>query len=105
LLPLINSTSQHEQSTARRQAINTRVQGSAADIIKMAMIAAENDKTLKDLGARLILQVHDELLLEAPENNAQKAGKRLAEIMEGVIKLDVPLVADWGVGRTWAEAH
>jgi len=105
LLPNINSTNKMEQSTARRQAINTRVQGSAADIIKMAMIAAENDTDLKDLGARLILQVHDELLLEAPKDKAEQAGKRLAGIMENVITLDVPLVADWGVGRTWADAH
>ena len=105
LLPDIHSTSQHEQSTARRQAINTRVQGSAADIIKMAMIKAENDDKLKELGARLILQVHDELLLEAPEDNARAAGERLAELMRGVCELDVPLEVDHGVGKTWAEAH
>lgn len=105
LLPNIHSANQHEQSTARRQAINARVQGSAADIIKMAMIEAENDKVLKGLGARLILQVHDELLLEAPEENAGAAGERLSAIMTGVIDLDAPLVVDWGPGRTWAEAH
>jgi DNA polymerase-1 len=105
LLPDIHSASKQEQALARRQAINTRVQGSAADIIKMAMIKAEHDDTLRGLGAGLILQVHDELLLEAPDKNADAAGDRLAEIMTGVIELDVPLSVDHGVGRTWADAH
>ncbi|MDY7001381.1 MAG: DNA polymerase I [Thermodesulfobacteriota bacterium] len=105
LLPDINSRNQHMQSTARRQAINTLIQGSAADIIKMAMLEVDGDKTLAGLDAKLILQVHDELLLEAPKDKAHDAGARLEKIMAGIYPLAVPLAVDWGVGKTWAEAH
>ncbi|MBU1003928.1 MAG: DNA polymerase I [Proteobacteria bacterium] len=105
LLPDINSHNKNQQSQARRQAINTLIQGSAADIIKLAMLAADHDLPLKDLGARLILQVHDELLLECPAASAEQAAARLEEIMAGVYELAVPLAVDKGIGRTWAEAH
>jgi len=105
LLPDINSRNRHMQSTARRQAINTLIQGSAADIIKMAMLEVDGDKTLAKLDAKLILQVHDELLLEAPKDKARDAGARLEEIMAGIYPLAVPLAVDLGVGETWAEAH
>lgn len=88
-----------------RQAINTRIQGSAADIIKLAMIRAHEDAGIRELGGKLILQVHDELLLEAPEKTARDAGERMKAIMAGVVELDVPLVVDMGVGFTWADAH
>lgn len=107
--PDILSQNNQLRAQARRQAINMRTQGSAADIIKLAMLAVENDAHLRDLGARLLLQIHDELLLEAPKANAEKAGKRLATLMEEVApegkKLAVPLSVDWGVGNNWAEAH
>lgn len=109
LIPEIHSQNAQMQSQARRQAINTRIQGSAADIIKIAMLEAARDERLRELGAKLILQVHDELVLEAPENNAENAGERLARIMENVkpgnAPLSVPLVADWGVGPDWNTAH
>jgi DNA polymerase-1 len=105
LLPEIDSANPQMRSAARRQAINARVQGSAADIIKMAMIQAHGDEALRGLGARLILQVHDELLLETPEDAAREAGERLAAIMSGVMDLDVALEVDFGVGTTWAQAH
>ncbi|EPR43722.1 DNA polymerase I [Desulfovibrio sp. X2] len=105
LLPGLRSRNDNEQSQAVRQAINTRVQGSAADIIKLAMIRAHEDAELKRLDARLILQVHDELLVEAPAATAQAAGERLAAIMTHVADLDVPLAVEWGVGKNWAEAH
>ncbi|NCC24438.1 MAG: DNA polymerase I [Deltaproteobacteria bacterium] len=105
LLPDINSRNNNLAQQARRMAINTVVQGSAADIIKMAMLAVDRDESLNTMGARLILQVHDELLLEVPEANGEEAGQRLSEIMTGVQSLAVPLVAEWGSGRTWAEAH
>jgi DNA polymerase-1 len=105
LLPDLNSRNDNLAETARRQAINTRIQGSAADIIKLAMLAVEHDKELQRLDARLILQVHDELLLEAPEANAREAGERLAELMRTVYKLTVPVDVDWGVGKNWGEAH
>lgn len=107
--PEINSKNSQVYSQARRQAINTRIQGSAADIIKLAMLAVDQDATLQKLGARLILQVHDELMLEAPEANAQQAGPRLAEIMSAIQPggeaLSVPLLVDWGVGKDWSQAH
>lgn len=105
LLPDIESKNPQLQSQARRQAINTVVQGSAADIIKMAMLAADADKELAGLGGRLILQVHDELVLEAPAEAAPRAGERLAGLMSGVIGLAVPLTVDTGVGENWALAH
>jgi DNA polymerase-1 len=105
LLPELHSRNNQLSSQARRQAVNTVIQGSAADIIKMAMVQAHKDTPLKELEARLILQVHDELIIEAPEANIEKAGARLMEIMQNVAKLDVPLKVDMGVGKNWAEAH
>ena len=107
--PDILSANQQMRSRARRQAINTCIQGSAADIIKLAMLAAAGDPELKRLEARLILQIHDELLLECAPENAEAAGKRLAELMSGVKpggqELSVPLLSEWGSGRSWADAH
>jgi DNA polymerase I len=105
LLPEINSRNPNLAQQARRMAINTVIQGSAADIIKKAMISVNNDAVLRELGAVLILQVHDELLLEVARGNAPEAGLRLAQIMSGVYGLSVPLSVDWGQGTSWAEAH
>lgn len=105
LLPDIRSRNTQLEAQARRQAVNTVIQGSAADIIKMAMLAVASDETLESLDARLILQIHDELVLEAPEATAREAGERLASLMTGVVELSVPLVADVGVGRDWGLAH
>ncbi len=109
LLPEIHSENTQLKSQARRQAINTLIQGSAADIIKLAMLAAHADPDLRALNARLILQVHDELLLEVPADNAPAAGERLAALMSGVrpggVALDVPLAVDWGRGENWGVAH
>ncbi len=105
LLPELFSRNQQVQAQARRQAINTVIQGSAADVIKLAMLRVEKSPELAGFGARLLLQVHDELLLEAPEANAKAASDELARIMQTVARLDVPLKVDAGVGRNWAEAH
>ena len=109
LTPDIHSNNSQLHSQARRQAINTRIQGSAADIIKLAMIAVENDPELAAMGASLLLQVHDELVLEVPTPVAQQAGERLAALMAGVAPggqpLSVPLLVDWGYGGDWAKAH
>ena len=86
-------------------AINTVIQGSAADIIKLAMNQVDRDQELRDAGAELILQIHDELLLEAPHEAALQAGQRVASIMTSVMELNVPLVVDWGTGCNWKEAH
>ena len=106
-LPDMRSQSAQSRALAERQAVNT--QGSAADIIKLAMLAVHEDEQLRSFSARLILQVHDELLLEVPEEHGQEAGERLAALMinlEGKgVRLDVPLAVDWGVARDWGAAH
>ncbi|MBQ9537089.1 MAG: DNA polymerase I, partial [Desulfovibrionaceae bacterium] len=104
-LPDLLSANNHLSSQASRQAINTVIQGSAADIIKLAMLAVANDALLQKLNAHLVLQVHDELLVEVPQSAAQEAGDRVAELMACVQSLDVPLVADWGMGANWGVAH
>jgi DNA polymerase-1 len=81
------------------------MQGTAADLIKLAMIAV--DKWLKDekLQSKLIMQVHDELVLEVPESELELVKQRLPELMQHVAKLDVPLLAEVGVGNNWESAH
>jgi DNA polymerase-1 len=88
---------------AERIAVNTPVQGSAADIIKLAMIRL--DKALQDTDARLVLQVHDELLIEGPASSAAEVAETTRQIMENAVKLDVPLKVDVGVGDNWAVIH
>ena len=109
LLPDINSASGQAAALARRQAINTVIQGSAADIIKLAMLAVARDERLRELDARLLLQVHDELLLEVPADAAEEAGDLVARLMQDVCpagkELSVPLLVDWGTGHDWGAAH
>jgi len=105
MLPDIHSRNTQLEAQARRQAVNTVIQGSAADIIKIAMLKAATDPVLAGLDAGLILQVHDELVIEAPAENGQASGERLAELMTGIVSLDVPLAVDMGVGRDWGGAH
>jgi DNA polymerase-1 len=86
-------------------AVNTVIQGSAADLIKRAMI--ELDVRLRDAisSARLILQVHDELVFEVSENEVPALTELLRECMENALELKVPIVVDFGVGANWREAH
>lgn len=105
MLPEINSRNVNLAQQARRMAINTVVQGSAADIIKKAMLEVDKSPLIGELGASLILQIHDELLLEAPAPRAREVGEAVAGIMASVYRLDVPLAVDWGVGGDWSEAH
>lgn len=90
---------------AERQAINAPLQGGAADIIKRAMILLP--KALKDagLGAKLLLQVHDELLFETPDGEAEQAAKLAQEVMQSAASLSVPLVVETGIGKNWGKAH
>lgn len=108
-LPDIMSNNHQARAMAERQAVNTLIQGSAADIIKLAMLAVHKDKQLKEWDARLLLQIHDELILEVPEEHAEHAGKRVAEIMMNIAplgkRLSVPLLVDYGVGKNWGQAH
>lgn len=108
-LPNIVSQSGQARALAERQAVNTLIQGSAADLIKFAMLAVHNDAELRRRKARLLLQIHDELIVEVPEGEAQAVAARLAALMTDTsawgITLHVPLVADAGVGHNWGEAH
>src|SRR6185369_13928444 len=98
-LPDIQSKNRNLRENARRMAINARIQGTAADLLKLAMIAV--DRRLREEGshARLLLTVHDELVLEVPEGEVQAAAKIVKEGMEGVAQLAVPLVVDVGWGK------
>jgi DNA polymerase-1 len=104
-LPDLRAKSYPVRMEAERQAMNTPVQGSAADLIKKAMIDLWRALREREMGSRLILQIHDELLLEVPEGEAEEARALVAEVMEGALDLAVPLVVDGRLGRTWAEVH
>jgi DNA polymerase-1 len=102
-MPELNSSDNVTRKAAERAAINTPVQGSAADVIKLAMIRV--DEALRKTGARLLLQVHDELVVESPAKEAQHVAATMKKIMEEAIDLDVPLKVDVGIGGNWAEIH
>lgn len=108
-LPNIVSESGQARALAERQAVNTLIQGSAADLIKFAMLSVYRDAELRRMKARLLLQIHDELIVEVPEENAERAAARLSALMTDTrawgVELHVPLVADAGVGHSWGEAH
>ena len=104
-LPEIRSSNQARRAGAERAAINAPMQGTAADLIKLAMIAVQDWLDRERLGAKLIMQVHDELVLEVPEPELGRVKKELPALMTGVATLRVPLVVDIGVGRNWDEAH
>jgi len=104
-LPDLNARNPQVRMEAERQARNTPVQGSAADLIKKAMIDLETELRQRRLRSRLILQINDELLLEVPETEAEEARALVQRVMEAALALDVPLVADARLGRNWAEVH
>ncbi len=104
-LPDIMSTNRNIAEFAKRTAINTPIQGSAADLIKVSMINLSKRLKKEGLEAVLILQVHDELVLETPEGELDAVTAAVRETMEGALELSVPLVVDIGVGRNWFEAH
>ncbi|MCB1907308.1 MAG: DNA polymerase I [Rhodocyclaceae bacterium] len=104
-LPDIRASNVGRRQAAERAAINAPMQGTAADLIKLAMIAVSGWLRDDDLRARLILQVHDELVLEVPDDELDTVRRRLPELMAGVAELRVPLLAEVGVGANWDEAH
>ncbi|MDY7530158.1 DNA polymerase I [Pseudomonas sp. Bout1] len=104
-LPEINSNKPQERAGAERTAINAPMQGTAADIIKKAMVKVDNWLTASGLDAKVILQVHDELVLEVREDLVAEVSAKIREHMSDAAKLDVPLVVDVGVGDNWDEAH
>ncbi len=104
-LPEILSRNQALRQYAERSAINAPMQGTAADIIKRAMIAVDAWLAAAQISARLIMQVHDELILEVPETRVDEVVGQLRRHMAGAAELAVPLKVDVGVGRNWDEAH
>jgi len=104
-LPAIKSSRPQERAGAERTAINAPMQGTAADIIKKAMVAVDQWLTESGLDARVILQVHDELVLEVREDLVEQVSAQLRPLMGETVKLDVPLLVEVGVGNNWDEAH
>ena len=104
-LPEINSRNGMRRQAAERTAINAPMQGTAADIIKLAMISVDDWLQNSDLRSVMIMQVHDELVLEVPEDELQVVSEGLMQRMESAATLKVPLLVDVGVGNNWDEAH
>lgn len=103
--PNINAKNGAWRAGAERQAINAPLQGTAADIMKMAMIKMPGALKNAKLDAKMLLQVHDELIFEVPEAQLDETSALVKSVMENVAKLDVPLIAEAGSGHSWAEAH
>jgi DNA polymerase-1 len=104
-LPDIKAASGPRRAGAERAAINAPMQGTAADLIKLAMIAVQNYLDEARLATKLVLQVHDELVLEVPQAERERIERELPGLMTGVAALRVPLVADLGAGPNWEQAH
>ena len=104
LVPDVNSRNYQLRGDAERRAVNFPIQGSAADILKRAMIEAHAKLRDSQLGARMILTVHDELLYEAPKAAAEEVAAVVREVMESAVALRVPLTVDVGIGENWKEA-
>ena len=103
-IPELKNSNKNIQAFGKRAAMNAPIQGTAADIIKIAMIKVYNRLKAEQLDARLILQVHDELIIEVSEVDAERAAAVLGEEMRNAVKLDIPLTADVAKGKTWYEA-
>ena len=104
-LPDINSRNAMQRQYAERTAINAPMQGTAADIIKLAMIATDQWMRQSASDAKMIMQVHDELVFEIPESSLETYSSQIRHYMENATELDVPLIVDVGVGNNWDEAH
>ncbi|AYR22705.1 DNA polymerase I [Herbaspirillum rubrisubalbicans] len=104
-LPEINSPNGPRRQGAERAAINAPMQGTAADLIKLAMIAVQGWLEQAGLQTRMIMQVHDELVLEVPQQELDLVREKLPELMKNVAELKVPLLAEVGIGKNWDQAH
>jgi DNA polymerase I len=104
-LPDINSRNQNIRSNAERQAINMPIQGTAADMIKIAMINIHNAIHEATTSLKMLLQVHDELVFEVNKNEEAKAKKLIMEKMQTALPLSVPVEVEVGAGKNWLEAH
>ncbi len=103
-IPELKNSNKNVQAFGKRAAMNAPIQGTAADIIKIAMIKVYKRLKAEKLDARLILQVHDELIIEVKESDAERAAAVLGEEMRNAVKLDIPLTADVSKGKTWYDA-
>jgi len=104
-LPDINSSNRNLRQFAERTAINTPIQGTAADLIKLAMIKMDATLTKRGFQSAMLLSVHDELIFEVPPDELDEAKKLIREVMEGIWDLKVPLKVNIGCGENWAEVH
>jgi DNA polymerase-1 len=104
-LPEINSPNGPRRQGAERAAINAPMQGTAADLIKLSMIAVQSWLELERMQSKMVMQVHDELVLEVPNAELEKVRTHLPQLMANVAQLKVPLIAEVGVGKNWDEAH
>ena len=104
-LPEINARNPQRRQYAERSAINAPMQGTAADIIKRAMIQVDDWIQCEATDIRLLMQVHDELVFEVPESRVEAASERIRQLMTGAATLRVPLKVDLGSGKNWDEAH
>ncbi|OQY33623.1 MAG: DNA polymerase I [Spirochaetaceae bacterium 4572_59] len=104
-IPQITSKNKMEKSAAERAAVNSRIQGTAADIVKKAMLAMDKKLAEENLKAKVLLQVHDEIILEVPEEEAGICEKILRDVMEGIIQLNVPLNTSIESGKSWGDIH
>lgn len=104
-LPEINSPNGPRKAGAERAAINAPMQGTAADLIKLAMAAVQDWLEQSAVRSKMLMQVHDELVLEVPQDELELIQQKLPELMAGVAQLKVPLIAEVGVGNNWDEAH
>ncbi len=101
----INSANMTVRGFAERNAINAPIQGSAADLIKLAMIAIQNEIEQQGLSGKMIMQVHDELVFDIPKSEIQLFKEIIQDKMTNAIKTNVPLVVEIGEGKNWLEAH
>jgi DNA polymerase-1 len=104
-IPTINSRNKTEKSAAERIAVNTPIQGSAADIVKTAMLNLDKRLAAEQSPARLLLQVHDELILECPQKAAAETVKLVPEEMENALRLSIPLRVSVETGNRWGDFH
>jgi DNA polymerase-1 len=104
-IPDIESRNPNQRGFAERTAVNTPLQGTAADLIKLAMIVIDRQLVEEELRTRMVLQVHDELLFEVPEDETARVTELVRTAMEGVVKLKVPLVADLAFGYNWRDVE
>ena len=104
-IPTINDKNAAIRQYAERSAINAPIQGGAADILKKAMVRMPAALTEAGLNAVMILQVHDELIFETPENEAERLKETVRNVMENAVSLTVPLIAEAGIAFSWADAH